>query len=81
MNGDSGQTLIEVSPDGSLRRPPKDMYCVHIENTLTDFELVAAVEIKCPYPKSKSDSPYYDIPDYYISQCLTEMKALKVFKL
>ena len=48
---------------------------------LTDSEYVAAVEIKCPYPKSKSDNPYYEIPDYYIGQCLGEMKALNVSKL
>ena len=76
------EQLVEVSPDGSLRRFSEDMYKENSEEkAMTDYEIVTAVEIKCPYPKGKDDNPYYDIPDYYISQCLAEMKAQKVLKL
>ena len=75
-------TLVEVSPDGSLRRLSEDRYKENSEEkAMTDYEIVTADEIKCPYPKGKGDNPYYDIPDYYISQCLAEMQALKVLKL
>ena len=82
LNGQSGKTLIEVSPDGSLRRLSEYLQEDKSDGaTRNDYELVAAVEVKCPYPKSNGNNPYYDIPDYYICQCLAEMKSLNVLKL
>ncbi|XP_053397710.1 uncharacterized protein LOC128556471 [Mercenaria mercenaria] len=68
-NVDFGKPLIAVSPDGSLCRGDNNN------------ERVAAIEIKCPYPKTDGETLFYTIPQYYICQCLAEMKALDVMSL
>ena len=72
----SGQhisTLIEVSPDGSLRKikTSPDGIPISIGNT------IAAIEIKCPFPSGNQMPVHYSIPVYYVCQCLSEMAVLE----
>lgn len=58
--------ILIVSPDGSIK-------CRDKSGTLF------GIEIKCPYPgKSFTTQVHYSIPNYYVSQILSEMHALKV---
>ena len=64
-------TLMVVSPDGSVRKQRQG-----------NFEMYSAVEIKCPYPGKVYKTPvYYEIPWYYVSQVILEMRALNVQEL
>lgn len=58
-----------VSPDGSIRSslPKKDN---------SEQNVIAAIEIKCPFPPDKHTSDHYSFPEYYVCQCLAEMVVL-----
>ena len=60
-----GRPIIEVSPDGSLRKE-------------TDDNAGAiGIEIKCPVPDKKyATDVHYQVPVRYGGQCLAEMQAL-----
>ena len=79
LGGPLNTSLIEVSPDGSLRRIHKTTE--ECSEDISDSECVGVVEIKCPYPKDNTVNQIYEVPKYYICQCLSEMKAMKVSKL
>ena len=64
---ENGKIFMVVSPDGSCWE---------------DGETRFAIEIKCPVPGKKyTTDVHYDIPDYYLCQVLSEMKALTCDKL
>jgi hypothetical protein len=65
---DTSEIFCVVSPDGSIR-------------TSIDGEVIAAVEIKCPFPSEKQTPVHYKLPDYYVCQCLAEMYVLKTDQL
>jgi hypothetical protein len=71
--------LLVVSPDGSLRE------CIvsndKNEKSYTMGKVIAAVEVKCPFPKESGVSVHYTLPQYYVCQCLAEMHALNTDKL
>ena len=67
--------LLAVSPDGSVREThPTE----NDENIGYFRDCKAAIEIKCPYPKQNDITVYYSLPQYYVCQCLAEMRALDV---
>ena len=60
--------FMVVSPDGSIRRS------VEVDATL-------GFEAKCKVPNPNLQPVYYQIPQYYILQILSEMKVLEVQSL
>lgn len=66
--GDNIDVLGIVSPDGSLR--------LQVPNK-SDSDggtcIIAAVEIKCPFPNDKRVAVHYSLPEYYVCQLLAEM--------
>ena len=68
LPGDTTDVLCVVSPDGSIRSSP-------------DGIVIAAIEIKCPFPSEKQTPVHYKLPEYYVCQCLAEMYVLKTDQL
>lgn len=66
-----------VSPDGSIRECEIDQNT----NTYRLGNIVAAVEVKCPFPKAENVALHYTLPKYYVCQCLAEMHVLGTDKL
>ena len=67
--------VLAVSPDGSLREFDT---ADNSDNNAFVRDCKAAIEIKCPFPKKNDITIYYSLPQYYVCQCLAEMKALEV---
>jgi hypothetical protein len=74
--GDTKDILMVISPDGSLREFQSDM-----KSTADTGKVVAAVELKCPYPKENKVLLHYSLPQYYVCQCLAEMYSLGTNRL
>lgn len=69
VSGYNTDILGIVSPDGSIR----ELTNSPVSGT---EKVVAAVEVKCPYPSEKSLPVHYKLPEYYVCQCLAEMHVL-----
>ena len=70
VEGHDGNPHLIVSPDGSVRNQEKES------------DVIAGIEIKCPYPGKNFTTPvHYEIPRYYIPQILSEMHCLGVNNL
>ena len=65
---------LVVSPDGSIREVETSEGCM-------SGKAIAAVEVKCPYPKENTLPVQYSLPEYYVCQCLAEMHVLNTSKL
>ena len=70
LSGQFSEVLGIVSPDGSIRNANVD------ENKVDILDVVAAVEVKCPFPSEKRLGLHYTLPEYYVCQCLSEMVVL-----
>ena len=74
--GEKRDILLVVSPDGSIRE---------VEKTSGELSgvgnAIAAIEVKCPFPKENAVPVHYALPEYYVCQCLAEMHVLKTDKL
>lgn len=72
LSGKNVDILGEVSPDGSIRR-----FDCSGEDSPKLGNVIAAVEIKCPFPTERSLPVHYSLPEYYVAQCLAEMVVLQ----
>ena len=74
--GEKRDILLVVSPDGSIRE---------VEKTSGELSgvgnAIAAIEVKCPFPKENAVPVHYALPEFYVCQCLAEMHVLKTDKL
>lgn len=74
--GEKRDILFVVSPDGSIRE---------VEKAFGDLSgignAIAAIEVKCPFPKENTVPVHYSLPEYYVCQCLAEMCVLKTDRL
>lgn len=77
LPGKEVECLGEVSPDGSIRQVEIDSngQLIEVQNVL------AAVEIKCPFPADEKITVHYKFPEYYVCQCLAEMRVLETDRL
>lgn len=75
---EEGDTVLEVSPDGSVRQIT-DIDCEDEDEMIRSTKQTQfAVEVKCPYPAYKyAVSVYYTLPERYVCQIMSEMKVLK----
>ena len=75
---EEGDTIIEVSPDGSVR-PITDIDCEDEDEMIrSSARTKFAVEVKCPHPSYKYAVPvYYSLPEKYVCQIMSEMKLLE----
>lgn len=79
LKGSTVERLIEVSADGLITSTECSEACKDLEDKHIPYY---AVEIKCPFPKEKSQvQVYYCIPYYYVCQVLSEMFAHSSEKL
>ena len=72
LSGKNVDILGEVSPDGSIRR-----FDCSGEDSPKLGNVIAAVEIKCPFPTERSLPVHYSLPGYYVAQCLAEIVVLQ----
>ena len=74
--GEKRDVCLVVSPDGSVREIKQ------VDNQISEVSnAVAAIEVKCPFPKENTVPVHYSLPEYYACQCLAEMVVLKTNKL
>ena len=71
LPGKEVECLGEVSPDRSIRQVKIDFngQLIEVQNVL------AAVEIKCPFPADEKITVHYKFPEYYVCQCLAEKRG------
>ena len=62
LSGSTTQALIELSPDGSLKR----LSGKSDKETIIDAEYVTVIERKCPLPKKENEIQFYEVSKYYI---------------
>ena len=60
-SGEKRDILLVVSPDGSIREVEKTSgYLTGVGNA------IAAIEVKCPFPKENATPVHYSLPEYYV---------------